>query len=100
MKRHAVAGILLGAILISAGSAMAQTPDDPSAAVLEKARADLAAARKVHTEQSAAAKAAEVKLRDAQQRLLAEEGWAARQAAIKAEASKTAVVKALASKNA
>jgi uncharacterized protein (DUF1800 family) len=100
MKRHAVAGILLGAILISAGSAMAQAPDDPSAAVLEKARADLAAAQKVHTEQSAAAKAAEGKLREAQQRLLAEEGWAARQAAIKAEASKAAVVKALASKNA
>ena len=100
MKRHVLVMVTAGTALIFGCVALAEAPSDDSAAALEKARAELATVERIVAEQSVPTEEVEAKLREARRRLLAEEAWAARQAAVSAEESKVIADKALASKTA
>ncbi len=98
MKRQALVVVLLGTAVIFGRTTFAQTLDDHSKTAIDKAKADLAAAEKARAEQSGDTKEAQANVQNARQQLLAEEAWAARQAAVRAEDSKVIADKALASK--
>lgn len=79
-----MAAMLFAAAMHSGHSANAQSPDVPAEAV-NKARAELAAIQRQVGGEAKDSKPVQVQLAAAQQKLLAEEAWAARQAVTAAE---------------
>lgn len=100
-RRRSLAAVFFGSVLLgSLGDRLtsAELDGDPSAAAIATARGELAAAQKLLDEQASALQEAQTRLRQARQKLLAEQAWAGRQAVVMAEAAATTAGKTVAAK--